>query len=288
MSDALKVTGLVKEYDGFRLNNVSFSVPKGSVMGLIGENGAGKSTTIKALLGLISRGGGTVRILGMDPDREERPVREQIGVVFEESCFHDNLTAPEISRIMGKIYRNWDDVYFLKLCRGFSLPAGRTVKELSRGMKMKLCIAAALAHHPKLLILDEATSGLDPVVRDEILDLFREFIQDEEHAVLLSSHITSDLDKIADYITFLHEGEVVFSRPKDEMLDGMGIAKCGQADFDKLDRTLLVRCRKNAFACEALVRDRAAFRARYPHITVDRASLEEIMLFYVRGQAPGK
>ena len=203
MEYAINVTGLCKSYQDFALDNVSFAVPKGSIMGFIGENGAGKSTTIKAMLNLIHRDAGTVEILlihrdagtveilGMDLDGHEKEIKERIGVVFDECCFHDNLTPADISKILGNIYQNWDGRLYQKYLAQFGLDEKKKIKEFSRGMKMKLGIAAALAHRPDVLILDEATSGLDPIVREEILDIFLDFIQDENHAILISSHITS-------------------------------------------------------------------------------------------------
>lgn len=284
MSDILKVNGLSKSYPGFKLNKVSFSLPHGSIMGFIGENGAGKTTTLKAILNLISKDSGEIKLFGLDNIRDEKEIKELIGVVFDESCFHDTLSLKNISRIMGNIYRNWDDSLFDSYVKDFKLPKDKTVKQFSRGMKMKLCIAAALAHHPKLLILDEATSGLDPVVREEILDIFLDFIQDEEHSILLSSHITSDLDKIADYITFIHEGEIVFSKAKDDLVDSMGVLKCGLNDFEKLDPAQIVRYRKGQFCYEVLIDDKSGFSSKNRDCIVDPVSIEEIMLFYVRGR----
>ena len=222
MEYAIKVSDLGKTYQDFALKHVSFSLPRGSIMGFVGENGAGKTTTMKAVLNLIRRNSGSVELLGMDIDAQEKEIKERIGVVFDECCFHDNLTPADISKILGNIYQNWDEQLYQTYLAAFALPAKKKIKEFSRGMKMKLGIAAALAHKPELLILDEATSGLDPVVCEEILDIFQEFIQDENHAILISSHITSDLDKIADYITFIHQGEIIFSKSRDELLDEMG------------------------------------------------------------------
>ena len=229
MENVLVVRNLSKRYDEFQLKNVSFSLPKGCIMGLVGENGAGKSTTIKLILNLINRDGGSVSIFGKDNLTHEKTIKEDLGVVFDESSFPDNLNAKNISLVMKNVYKNWDEGLFYSYLKRFALPAQKKVKDYSRGMKMKLAIAAALSHHPKFLILDEATSGLDPMVREEILDIFLEFIQDEEHSILLSSHIISDLEKIADYVTFIHRGEVLFSEAKDQLLEEYGILKCTHA-----------------------------------------------------------
>ncbi len=284
MDTILEIQGLCKRYDGFCLDHLDLSLPGGAILGLIGENGAGKSTAIKLILNLIHRDAGRVTILGKDGIRDEVTIKEQVGVVFEDSCFHEVLKAGQVSRFMRGIYRNWDDGLFWSYCERFGVPRDKYIKEFSRGMKMKLSIAAALAHRPKLLLLDEAVSGLDPVVRNEILDLFLEFIQDEDHAILLSSHITSDLDRVADYIAFLHEGKLVFCESKDELAETYGILRCGSEAFAKMDRTDIVRVVRREFGVEALVTNRQAVRRRHPDKVVDRASLEDIMLLYIRGE----
>ncbi|HJK82105.1 MAG TPA: ABC transporter ATP-binding protein [Methanocorpusculum sp.] len=284
MEYAINVTGLCKSYQDFALDNVSFAVPKGSIMGFIGENGAGKSTTIKAMLNLIHRDAGTVEILGMDLDGHEKEIKERIGVVFDECCFHDNLTPADISKILGNIYQNWDGRLYQKCLAQFGLDEKKKIKEFSRGMKMKLGIAAALAHRPDVLILDEATSGLDPIVREEILDIFLDFIQDENHAILISSHITSDLDKIADYLTFIHHGRIILSSGRDDLMDSMGIVKCGTEELEKIEQDQIIRYRKNQFGCEVLIRNKRSFAVGHPEMVIDPVTTEAIMLFYSRGE----
>ncbi|AGY75662.1 ABC transporter ATP-binding protein [Clostridium autoethanogenum] len=283
MDEAISVRGLNKTYKNFSLKNVSFSVPKGSIVGFIGENGAGKTTTLKAILNLISRESGEIKILGRDNIKDEKYIKEQIGVVFDESNFHDTLNAKNISKFMAKIYKQWDSNLFFNYLDKFQVPKDKIVKEFSRGMKMKLCIAVALAHNPKLLILDEATGGLDPVAREEILDIFLDFIQDEEHSILLSSHVTSDLDKIADYITFIHEGQIVFSKSKDDLRENMGMLKCGASDFNNLSKEEFINYRKNQFGYEVLINDKYDFIKKHPKLVVDNTSIEDVMLFYIRG-----
>ena len=282
--NAIEIKNLNKSYHDFELKDVSFSVPRGSIVGFIGENGAGKTTTLKSVLNLINRDSGTIEILGMDNSKEDRRIKEDIGVVLDGCNFHDSLKAADIAKMMKHIYQNWDDAVFCQYQKKFKLPENQTVKEYSRGMKMKLQIAVALSHDPKVLILDEATSGLDPIVREEMLDVFMEFIQDEEHAILISSHITSDLDKIADYIVFIHEGEVLLNEEKETLLNDLGILKCSEADFGKLDKEKVIRYRKNHFGFEVLIKDKPAIRQHYPEAVVDGISIEEIMLFYVRGE----
>lgn len=285
MNNALEVSHLTKDYGSFKLDDVSFTVPSGTIMGLIGENGAGKSTTIKCILNMLHRDGGTITVFGRDNREEERAVKEQIGVVLDECLFHELLQPKQIGKILSSLYPNWDNQIFEHYRKKFGLTGNKTVKEFSRGMKMKLAIAAAFATRPRLLILDEATSGLDPVVRDEILDEFLEFIQDENHAILISSHITSDLEKAADYITYLHKGKVALTGAKDELLDTYGKLVCGRADLEQVDPTLLVGVRTSQFGCEALVKDRHAFTRRYPALTVDPVTLEDIMVLTGKGDA---
>lgn len=284
MENILEVNNLCKNYPSFQLKNVSFTVPSGSIVGFIGENGAGKTTTIKLILNEIRRDAGSVKIFGMDNIKDECKIKEQIGVVFDESYFHSEFKADDIAKILKRIYKSWDDALYDDYLRRFRIPKDKIIKEYSKGMKMKLSIASALAHRPRLLILDEATSGLDPIVRSEILDIFLDFIQDESHAILFSSHITGDLEKVADYITFIHEGNVVFERSKDDLIYLCGIVKCGEADFKKLDKTELVRWRKNECGYEAVVENREEFKRKHPGLVVDTAAIDEIMLLYVKGE----
>ncbi len=283
MENVLSVKNLSKDYGSFKLEDVGFVLPKGSIMGLVGENGAGKSTTINLILNLVKKDAGEVSVFGLDHIAHEKEIKKQVGVVLDESSFHDTLNALRISKIMGNLFESWDEALYRHYLEIFKLPEKKTVKEYSRGMKMKLSIAAALSHRPKLLLLDEATSGLDPVVRNEILDILLEFIQDEEHAVLLSSHITSDLERISDYITFIHNGKIIFSKPKDVLLESYGVLKCGVDEFRKIDPSDIVGCRKGQFGYEALIQNRARAAEKYHGFTIDGTTIEEIMLFYARG-----
>ena len=284
INECIRVSNLCKDYGSFQLKNVSFNLPQGCIMGLIGENGAGKSTTLKLLLNLLKKDGGEIALFGLDPAKQEHKIKEQIGVVFDENFFHDVLRAKDIPSIMRPIYANWDDRLYDSLCARFQLPAEKRIKEYSRGMKMKLAIAAAMAHHPRLLLLDEATSGLDPIVRNEILDLFQEFIQDERNSILLSTHITSDLEKVADYITFLHQGKLVFTLEKDLLVDQYGVLHCGAAVFDTLDPADILAWRREAYQYKVLVRDRYQAEKKYPQALVSPAAIEDTMLFYVKGE----
>ena len=285
MNSALTVSGLTKRYEGFTLSDISFEVPQGTITGLIGENGAGKSTTLHSILGLVHRDGGEISILGAPAEGLQPEARENIGVVFDGTNFSEELTPKRLNKVLKGVYSSWDEGYFLALLNKLSLPVSKKIKSFSKGMKAKLSIAAAFAHHPKLLILDEATSGLDPVMRDDMLDMFLEFVQDEENSILLSSHITSDLEKVADHIIFLHEGRLIFSKPKDELLENYGIVKCGAAQFEAIDRQDIITCRKQEYEWQVLVSDRNSAQKRYPNAMVIPASIDEIMLLYVRGNA---
>lgn len=225
MENILEVKNLCKIYDKFSLRNIEFELPKGSIMGVIGENGAGKSTIIKAILNLININDGVIKIFGLDNKEHEKEIKEDIGVILDEGFLSEYLTPNDINDIMKNIYKQWEEGLYFKYIENFKLPRDKISGEYSKGMKMKLKIAVALAHKPKLLILDEPTSGLDPIARNEILDIFQEFIQNEEHSILVSSHITSDLEGIADYITFINNGEMVLSKTKDELIEKMRTCK---------------------------------------------------------------
>ncbi|MDX9917755.1 MAG: ABC transporter ATP-binding protein [Gudongella sp.] len=284
MDDILKIENLSKSYDDFTLKNINFTIPQGAIMGLVGENGAGKTTTIKLILNLIKRDAGRIEIFGLDNVENEMEVKERIGVVLDESNFYIDLNPNDISKVMGNIYKNWDNNIFFSYLKQFNLPKNKTIRDLSKGMKMKLSIAIALSHQPDLLILDEPTSGLDPIVRNEILDIFLDFIQDEEKSILFSTHITSDLDKIADYISFIHGGELVLTENKDELINDYGIIKCGKEDFNKIDKDHMIGYRKNQFGYEILISNKENAQIKYKGLALDSVNLEDIMLFYIRGE----
>ena len=285
MTNCIEVRGLCKAFDGFTLKDVSFTLPGGCIMGLIGENGAGKTTTLKCLLGAIRRDEGTISLLGCDPWSQPRQAKEEVGVVLDDCFFHDSLRLRDISAILSHVFPSWDNGLFRDYLDTFQLPWNKTVKALSRGLRMNLSLSAALAHRPRLLILDEATAGLDPVVRDDILEELLAFVSDEDHAVLLSSHITGDLEKIADYITYLHQGQVILSAPKDDILEQYGQVGCSAAQLSALEPELLTRVRRGEFGCHALVADRAAFQRVHPELSVEPVTLDDIMLFVGKGEA---
>lgn len=283
MDAILQVENLTKQYSGFKLDHVSFELPKGTIMGLIGENGAGKSTTINAILDLIHKDEGTVTLWGQKLSASKQ-LKEDIGVVFDGINFYETLTPAKAGKISAAAYKQWDEYLYQDYLKRFSLPAGKEIKTLSKGMKMKLCIAAALSHRPKLLILDEATSGLDPVMRDDILDVFLEFVQDENHSILMSSHITTDLEKVADYITFIHQGKVLFCKTKDELRYQYGIIRCGAAVFDQINKEEILAYRKDDYQWNVLVADKERARRKYKNAVVDNATIDDILLLYVKGE----
>ena len=280
-TNAIEIKGVTKKYDGFTLDNISFDVPRGSIMGFIGQNGAGKTTTIHGILNIIPIDAGEIRVLGMDHLQQEQQIKERIAVVFDEMPFHDLFTAAEMGRIFKGLYPVWDDAFFRQNLDRFRLPQNQKIGQFSKGMKMKLQIACAISHGAELLIMDEATTGLDPVVRSEILDLFLEYLQDEGHSILMSSHITSDLEKIADSVTFIDRGKILLSGCKDDILAAHGILKCTKADYRELDPDDLISTRLTDFGAEALVADREAAARKYSGIVMDPAPLDEIMVYYV-------
>ncbi len=281
MENLIEIQGLCKHYKDFTLDHIDLTVPEGQIVGLIGENGAGKTTTLKALLGVIRPDGGTIRLLGGDPG--DPAIRSQVGVVFEDSYFYGGLCARQIGRIMSGIHPTWDGTLFRDYCRRFELEENKPVKDFSRGMRMKMSLATALAHRPKLLVMDEATSGLDPVVRGEMLDLFLEFIQDEGHAILMSSHITADLERIADQIAYIHKGKLLFQQDKDLLLEDMAILRCSASEIDSLPKNLVVARRGGAYGSAALVRHPQNVRRLLPGAVLDRADIDEIMQFISGG-----
>lgn len=280
MEKLIDIRSLTKHYSGFSLQDVNLTIAPGTITGLVGANGAGKSTTLKLILNLVRRDAGNISIFGMDNIQQEKEVKARIGVVFDEPCFHDLLTPCHIGRYMAGLYPDWDGPAYARFLKQFGLPENKTVKEYSRGMKMKLSIATAMSHHPQLLILDEPTSGLDPLVRDEILDMFLEFLQNENHSILLSSHITSDLDKIADTIALMNNGRLLFHEEKDVLRETFALIRGGDSTLDMFDRRDLIGLRKNAFGFEALCRRETL--KNHSGVVAERPTVEEIMLFFTR------
>lgn len=283
MDTILQVENVTKQYPDFKLDHVSFSIPTGTIMGLIGENGAGKSTTINAMLDLVKKDEGRVTFWGKELSSSKQ-LKEDIGVVFDGINFYETLTPEKVGRISSAAYEQWEEQLYYEYLKQFEMPLNKEIKTLSKGMKMKLCIAAALSHKPKLLILDEATSGLDPVMRDDIMDIFLDFVQDENHSILMSSHITTDLEKVADYITFIHQGKVIFCKSKDDLRYHYGIIRCGAALFGQIDKEEIIAYRKDDYQWNVLVADKEKARRNYKTAVVDDASVDDILLLYVKGE----
>ena len=279
--NAIEIKDLTKKYDGFTLDKVSFNVPKGSIMGFIGQNGAGKTTTINAILNIVKKDEGEIKLLGLDHEKDEYDAKKQIAAVFDELPFDDRLNAITIDKVFREVFEEWSSETFFNYLDRFSLPRKKKFGKFSKGMKMKLQIASALSHNAKLLIMDEATTGLDPVVRNEILDIFLEYLQNEEHTILMSSHITSDLDKVADSVTFIDKGKLLISGYKDDILDSHGVLKCTKNDYKEIDPEDIISARLSDFGAEVMVADRAECSRKYSGAVIDPATLEEIMIYYV-------
>lgn len=285
MDYILELDGISKGFpkSDFQLEQVSFSLPCGSIMGFVGENGAGKTTTIGCILNTLAQDAGTVKLFGKGMADADTDLREDIGVVYDGDNFPGYLTAKQLANIMRGLYTNWDDTLFQKLLSTFRLTFGQKIRTYSKGMTMKLAIAVALAHHPKLLILDEATSGLDPIMRDEMLDVFLDFVQEADHSILLSSHITSDLEKVADYITFIHDGKIILTVLKDDLLYKYAVMRCKESQFSALDPNDILAYRKKDFQIDVLVSDSAEAERKYKGIVMDHVAIDEIMLLLVKG-----
>lgn len=284
MENAIEIRNLSKEYRDFSLKNLSLNVPRGTVLGLIGENGAGKSTLIQSMLGLIKAEYEKIELLGKQLRNQEKEIKEDIAVIFDVSHYNPEYTPAFIGKMLKKVYRNWDMEKYEAYLSRFGLPSDKKLKKFSKGMKMKLEFAIAFSHKPRLLILDEATSGLDPVFRDEILELIREFTEEEDHTVVISSHITSDLDKVADYIAFLHEGKLQFVKSYDELQNDYGVLHCGKDFFESLREEDIVSFKKEPYEYKVLVRNRNGILSVFPDLEMEKASVEDIMLMYVKGE----
>ena len=275
MTDAIKISGLNKTFGSFSLRDIDLEIPRGFIVGMIGENGAGKSTLIKCITGAIIPDSGDVRVSVDEPG--------DIGIVFDDCHLPMNLNTEQIGRLMASMFRNWDQARYDSLIDEYGLDRDKKISTFSRGMKMKMQVAVALSHNPRILILDEPTAGMDPAARDEFLDLVMGYIQDENHTVLISSHITSDLEKVADYIVFIHKGRILISDEKDAILERYGLVKCGREDFDRLDKESIVSHRDGDVVVTALTNDKQGMREAYPELVVDDATLDDIMVMIVRG-----
>lgn len=279
--NAIEISGVTKRYEGFVLDHVSFDVPKGSIMGFIGQNGAGKTTTIRSLLNITNIDEGEIKLLGLDHVKDEFEIKKRLAVVFDELPFQDVFNALDMARIFEGLYPEWDNAVYSAYLERFKLPSKKKLGQYSKGMKMKLQIACALSHNAELLVMDEATTGLDPVVRDEILHIFMEYLQNGERSILMSSHITADLEKIADSVTFIDKGKILLTGYKDVILETHGILKCGKDEIANIDRADIVSVRENEFGAEVMLSDRENVRHKYGGAVIDPAGLDDIMLYYV-------
>ncbi len=280
---AIDIKDLKKKYSDFELGSIDLEIPRGIIVGLIGENGAGKTTLIKSILNIINKDTGTIKIFGKDYKEFETEIKEDIGVVLDEEFFPELLCARDINLVMKDIYKNWDRKLFYKYLTDFQIKDNQAIKTLSKGMKKKLEIATALAHHPKLLILDEPTSGLDPVVRGEVLDIFMDFLKDEDNTVLLSTHITSDLEHIADRIVFIDKGCKVLDKDREELFDNYGILRCDNESLGKINQEDIVSYKKNKYDVSVLVNDIKKCRKKYNDFVIDKITLEELMVLMIKG-----
>lgn len=276
--NALEIKNLTKSFDGFKLDNLSLTLPSGCIMGLIGENGAGKSTTIRLILNMLRKDSGTVTILGRDNEDNIQLTKEDVGVVMDEVGIPECMTAKQVGKVMKHTFRNWNDSEYKRLLKKLSLPDNKPFKDFSRGMKMKLGIAVAMSHGSKLLLLDEATSGLDPVVRDEVVEMFSDFTRDEDHSILISSHIVSDLEKLCDYIAFLHKGKLLLCEEKDLLLAQYGIIHCTAETLRELSPDAVKYSKESPYGAEAMV-----LREAIPEgINISPVSIEELFVFMVK------
>ena len=284
MENILEIQNLCKKYDDFELKNVSFNLPKGMIMGFIGENGAGKTTTIKAILNIIKSYSGNIKIFGLDNCKDDEKIKEEIGVVLDDMFFPEILTPNDINNSMKSIYKNWDTKMFYNYLKEFSLLPNKQIKTFSKGMRKKLEIATALSHHPKLLILDEPTSGLDPVARAEVSQIFQSILEKDDCSILLSSHITADLEHIADYITFINNGEILLSKTTTELLDKYGIVKCTEKEFKNINKKDYIKYKKNKYEYQVLVPNKKDFKTKYNIGVIDKITLDELMVLMIKGE----
>lgn len=278
MSNAIEIKNVTKKFKEFTLNDVSFELPKGYIMGFIGPNGAGKTTTIKLILNMLKRDSGTINVLGLDNIDDESKVKEEVAVVFDQPYYIDDWNLNDVEKAVGMFYKKWDGKIFDSYLKRFGLSRSKKVKDLSRGMKMKLMIAVAFSHNAKVLILDEPTGGLDPVARDEFIDLLGEYIQDGERSVIFSTHITSDLEKIADYITFIRKGQIIYTGTKDELLEKYCIIKGGNDDVTLSDKKNIIGLREHSTGFEGLI-DVENLRGFSNNVITEKATLDDIVVY---------
>lgn len=275
MENVIEISGLNKNYKGFTMKDVSLTLPRGNVYGLVGENGAGKTTLLKSILGIVKPDSGDIKVFGKNPAEFANEDKEKIGVVFDIPPFPPSLSATQLDKVFRGVFKTWDSNIYFQYIDRFGLPKDKKLKSYSRGMGMRLAIAVALAHSPELLVLDEPTGGLDPVVRNELLEIFREFMIDENHSIIISTHITCDLDQLADYLCFMDNGRVILSDDRDSIFDGFRIVKCTAEQLSDIDREDIVAVRESRFSIDVMVRN----PEKYSHLPSDRPAIDEILVY---------
>ncbi|CAI8748593.1 ABC transporter ATP-binding protein [Bacillus pseudomycoides] len=280
----LELKNVCKNYKDFSVKNISFTLPRGYIMGFVGPNGAGKSTTIKMIMNLVKKNSGDITIFGKDNAKAEKDIKQYIGFVYDENHYYEELTCEQMKKIIAPLYKNWDEAQYQSHMERLQVPKNKKIKQLSKGMKMKFAIAMALSHHAERIIMDEPTSGLDPVVRSELLDILQEIVMEEEVSVLFSTHITTDLERIADYITFIHEGEIVFTGEKDEILENHVIVKGSNDLLDLEGKELFIGLRKNKFGFEGLAKDKQAIEDWFGNeVVLEKPTLDDIVVYTAKG-----
>lgn len=282
MCDLIRIEGLCKSYKDFCLKDISLQLPEGSIMGFCGQNGAGKTSTIRAILGLITAQQGNVFLFGEDIRSIDHENFQRLGVVFDECPFSELLTPKDLNRILSGIYKAWDEKMFYHLLEQFDLPESTQIKAFSRGMKMKIQLAAALSHHPQLLILDEPTGGLDPVARDEFLNIFLEFMQNATHGILFSTHILGDIEKVADTVVMIHKGEILLNDNKNKIIDRFGVVRCKEGDFERLDSKFIRGVYESDYRCDVLVENKQQVICQYPDMCIQNIGIEELMVLLAK------
>lgn len=285
MNNAIEIQKLTKKYDEqFSLGEINLTIPSGVIVGLIGENGAGKTTLIKCILNIIKKDSGSIKIFNKDINSYENLIKEDIGVVLDDMFLPEVLTVKDVNTIMKDVYKTWDSNLYFQYLNDFKIEKSKKINKLSKGMRKKLEIAVSLAHHPKLLILDEPTSGLDPIVRSEVLDIFLKFLSDDEHTILLSTHITSDLEHIADKIIFIDKGQIILDESRDNIMDDYGVLKCDLDTFSKIDEKDIIAYKKNKYDCSILINNIKSAKKKYKDCIIDKITLEDLMLLMIKGE----
>lgn len=283
MKSILSVSGLNKSYGDFSLHDVTFSLPEGCITGFIGVNGAGKTTTLRTILGLTSRISGSIKFFGLDMQSNDREIKDRIGVVLDDGCFYDELSLGEMKNIIAPAYTSWCEQDFRNYLEQFSLNPKQKISTLSKGMKMKYALALALSHKAELLIMDEPTSGLDPLIRSQLLKILTDYMNDGGKGVFFSTHITSDLDKIADMLIMIDNGRIVFQEEKDTLLDNYRIVKGDMRSLNPDTRKLFLSITETAFGFTGITKNASAVQQRIPDAIMERPTIEDIMLGNVEG-----